>query len=282
MIPVRVISPYANALREVAATGHVHSVFRTSLNIDIAGRLVHVGGDGEPLSCLGMRVDGLAMPHLVACLRAGHVAVARGGALRLYSPNGVMELDLRAARVTSCSLAPCMERESALWGFARLSGLALARRVGLAFDEGARAVVSAMTDASSSREDEDRAIGYLVGRGRGLTPSGDDILLGYAAALRACGIESDIARRVVDAARRRTTDVSFAYLDAFSRGWSNPVYGQLARAIADRDDAAFERTVRIVGGIGHTSGWDGLLGFRWGLARAYADAPTLAARPLCA
>lgn len=282
MIPVRVMSPYAHVLACGGFAGHVHSAFASSLNIDIAGRLIHLGGDDSSLSCVGMHVPAARIRSLASAARVGNVAVARNGVLRLYFPNGVEVLDLRHAMTAPCTVAPCVDREGALWGVARLSGLAFARHCGLAFDSAGRMLVSALIDPSSPRADTDRAIGFLIGRGRGLTPSGDDMLLGFATALRAAGIEEDFGNRLVAAACRRTTDVSLAYFDAFAHGWSNPIYGQLACSIADRDVAGFERCVRAIGGIGHTSGWDGLFGLRLGFARACADASTLAARPLCA
>src|SRR3990172_9189073 len=59
------------------------------------------------------------------------------------------------------------------------------------------------------------AAGALVGRGPGFTPSGDDLLVGFSAALTATGhpLARPFARGVAERARGATTDVAWADLD---------------------------------------------------------------------
>ncbi len=267
MVSARSIAPYARFAQRDYRAGRVHSVFRTSFNVELGGRLVHVGGDDGLFSCTGLTVPAADMPGLLAGLRAGDMAVARDGQLRLYSIAGVAAIDLREAGVVPCSLPACVDAEGALWGFARLCGVAQRHLCGLVWDAEACDHLPALVEASLDGEAFARTVAFLIGRGVGLTPAGDDLLLGFATALRMSGAARELPERLARAARRRTTDVSVSYFDALAHGWVSPVYLDLAHAVAARDFAACERAVRAISGIGHTSGWDALAGVRLGFAR---------------
>lgn len=98
----------------------------------------------------------------------------------------------------------------------------------------------------------DAAFG-LAGRGSGLTPTGDDILMGVIYALWVWQPGVEWIRLICDTAVTRTTTLSAAFLQAAANGeatthWHNFVNGR-ARAIQN------------ILTIGHTSGADALSGF---------------------
>jgi hypothetical protein len=100
----------------------------------------------------------------------------------------------------------------------------------------------------------------LVGLGPGLTPSGDDLLAGWLAGLRAGPARARaLARRagpgVLAAARTRTGAISRAFLAAAAAGLA----GEPLRGFAMRPDAAAAAAVL---GWGATSGADLLAGYR--------------------
>ncbi|HTI35497.1 MAG TPA: DUF2877 domain-containing protein [Miltoncostaea sp.] len=108
-------------------------------------------------------------------------------------------------------------------------------------------------------DDPDR----LLGRGPGLTPSGDDALAGYLAlaahAHRAWGLPdpAPLARALAAQAPGRTTRVSAAMLAAAAAGRYAPVVGAACRAGAAELPAALAR----LAAVGATSGLDTLAGF---------------------
>ena len=59
------VSDYALGHLSQRATGTVHSVFSSSLNVELDGLLLHLGSSDAPLSCLGANVDAEEMPALV-------------------------------------------------------------------------------------------------------------------------------------------------------------------------------------------------------------------------
>ena len=93
------VSDYAWGHLPQHAMGTVHSVFSSSLNVELDGLLLHLGSSDAPLSCLGANVDAEEMPALVGSAVQGDRAVFRDGVLRIYSRARVSELELSAAPV---------------------------------------------------------------------------------------------------------------------------------------------------------------------------------------
>jgi len=104
-----------------------------------------------------------------------------------------------------------------------------------------------------------RAVHNLIGLGHGLTPSGDDFLIGALAMLDALGqtnIHAVLGRAVV-AAAGRTSPLSASFLRAAAAGHVGENLHTAVAAILSGDaDAAVAAAARI----GHTSGWDALAG----------------------
>ncbi|MDY2777747.1 MAG: DUF2877 domain-containing protein [Collinsella sp.] len=227
------------------------------------------------------------MADLLRVVRLGDRAVLRDGMLRIYSIAGVNELDLAAAPTRSLRI-PSRSRglEDGLdIEVARALGLIdLGSLVGLPMMESTtRALVdlarfSAVCHAAESLERIDparldaaergmvQATAYLLGRGLGLTPSGDDVLMGYGTALRylhGAGSDAPSARffdAVEELAPGKTTAVSEAYLEAMCDGRANEDYIELLAALESGRTSDLDRCVARILKIGHTSGADGLLG----------------------
>ncbi len=105
------------------------------------------------------------------------------------------------------------------------------------------------------------AVARLVGRGPGLTPSGDDALAGALLVAHALDAGSALAD-AVRARLRATTAVSAALLDAAAGGYAaRPVVTLVDAAVAGDADAV-RRALPGVLAIGHTSGADTVTGIR--------------------
>jgi hypothetical protein len=99
----------------------------------------------------------------------------------------------------------------------------------------------------------------LIGLGPGLTPSGDDFLIGALATLDALGqtnMRAALGETVV-ASAHRTSPLSASLLRAAAAGHMGENLHMMIAAIVTGDaDAAIATAARI----GHTSGWDALAG----------------------
>jgi hypothetical protein len=110
----------------------------------------------------------------------------------------------------------------------------------------------------------------LIGLGPGLTPSGDDYVLGVATACTLLGPRAHVARaamaRVIDDGADRTNDISHAALAHAARGRVRQSLVDLATALADGDRSTTAFRADRVLAIGATSGTDILAGLLAGLA----------------
>lgn len=103
---------------------------------------------------------------------------------------------------------------------------------------------------------------WLLGRGPGLTPSGDDILIGMLGALHRAALPARSAdaaaalHRLLDTSEP-TTDVSAAYLRDACRGRFAAPLRRVLLASTPAETVARLTTLRA---IGHTSGADTILG----------------------
>ena len=97
------------------------------------------------------------------------------------------------------------------------------------------------------------AAGRLAGLGSGLTPAGDDMLMGTLYAMWAWYPDRDLMRLIVDTAVPRTTTLSAAFLRAAGDGEATIHWHDLA----DGRTGALDRILAI----GATSGRDAWIGF---------------------
>jgi hypothetical protein len=123
------------------------------------------------------------------------------------------------------------------------------------------------------------AASKLAGLGGGVTPAGDDFMLGAIHALWAAGemdLVPDLGSAVVEAAAPRTNAISLAWLRAAARGEAGNEWHALFEAIlAGRP---IDEVARVLIRRGHTSGADALAGFV--AARRALVASEEARRPL--
>lgn len=108
----------------------------------------------------------------------------------------------------------------------------------------------------------------LLGRGGGLTPSGDDLVTGFflyhirygQAASEERRIVTEWLSKVTQLAYERTTTISANRLEAARRGWSEELFLKIIDALFDPaiilDGKSFERLINF----GHSSGVDTFMG----------------------
>lgn len=103
----------------------------------------------------------------------------------------------------------------------------------------------------------------LAGLGLGLTPSGDDILVGVLMALTVSSPPNagQLRATVLAAAAGRNPRISAAYLDAAAKGEANEAWHRLLDILPSGDSAVVSSAARTVMSMGETSGADMLAGF---------------------
>ena len=105
-----------------------------------------------------------------------------------------------------------------------------------------------------------RPVTYLAGLGFGLTPSGDDYLLGVMASLWLTK-NTNFIEEIGCLSSQKTTSLSGAYLMAASKGDFAECWHDLAQAVLYQDLKALRESISEFLQIGASSGRDALAGF---------------------
>ena len=253
--------------------GTVVSVHRAALNVRCSDRLVTCGLDELGALPNGITVAGPDDLRMVATAGGGDVVVDVSSAL-VWSPvlhpfaDAPSTQAVARAALAAASLAPA-------GGFGPLLR-SLDEEDGDLFRAAARPALRALLAAAQrgDRRAAEVAASSLVGLGVGLTPSGDDVLVGFTAALTVARdtLAGPIAR-VAAGAGLRTTLIARTYLDHAARGEYAERVHHLIAAVADGDEALVARGMSW----GATSGADLMLGILLGARAAWATGEVRAA-----
>jgi hypothetical protein len=281
------------AVPSVDFEASVHSAFRAAINLRPSGgsELLTLVTSSEADLPQGIRVEApkdfsFEIPH------TGGPATCRDGSLRLNS----LTIELRGAQRWKCDLPALMADvsdpvASTAWSLVwnalneqqNLSGSDLVAEELFQSGKSARTSVShkagaAMRDLVNAARQykliDPYAVNSLIGLGSGLTPSGDDLLVGYLAGLwstvqnksERAQFVSDLGKTIV-CLSRRTNDISRTYLYHAARGQVSSRLANLAKAICHGENPGrLLETAESAVQVGHTSGLDAVTGLLIGLA----------------
>ncbi len=104
----------------------------------------------------------------------------------------------------------------------------------------------------------------LAGLGQGLTPSGDDFMMGALHAawiLHPPKVATDLAQGVAESAAPLTTSLSAAWIRSAGRGEAGELWYQFFNALVAGDEIRIKESVEKILAVGETSGADALAGF---------------------
>lgn len=249
--------------------GKIHSLFNQSFNIGFEEDLVHVGRAGGQLSSFGMLLSYTEMDAILPNLAAGDLVKVQGTMLMLYATYGpVIQLDTARLQVVDLALRPVMLTPQRL----ALVREALEQaedeaQLGLALGEQDWQHLNALVREDVRSEAFQQAARYLVGRGKGLTPSGDDILLGFFLVLKLFGQESGLTGALLEFATQSTTSISVAYLKSLMTGYVSEYFLSFCQAAALEDLDGLRSAIEKIKTIGSTSGYDSLMGMSLGIRK---------------
>ena len=268
-----------------AFDGSVHSVFAHACNLASEHGLLTVCASGAGNGPTVLRLASGAPVDLRDHFEVGERFDAPDGALR----TGRIELDFRQASVWRPAAAtrtlPCARIEPRLRLTRRVVDERRARQSNV-LDTVARPVAGALGDACRTldREQALRQLDRLVGWGEGLTPAGDDFLVGLLAGLEV--LARGDARRLrfqraiggaVAARTHRTTPIAAHCLRLAAAGHhGEPLLALRDALVCAIDDGAVEPALRNALAVGATSGADTASGLLAGLF-AWLAPPSIAA-----
>ncbi len=195
-------------------------------------------------------VNGLTVGHWQIDLRPAHRWEAR-----LPFPGQPVQLTpLQAHILSACAAWPSTQGETPL-------AKNLYRRV----NQATLQLSQTLAESSSTLPPQKiphltAAVESLAGLGDGLTPAGDDYLVGLMAALWLEG-RAHWLPLIAASSAPRTTQLSAAFLWAAGRGDFSQPWHVLAQTLTAADAEAFSRAVQHLAAVGASSGRAGLAGF---------------------
>ena len=275
-------------------SGRVHSVYRQACNIETErGTLVTLLSQAPGNLPHGIRCVLPAPADFRTRCAAGQTVVADGVDLRIVQAGMTVHLSGAAAWhcvLAACVVDPCagqtmralLEVRSTLRNQAPASGFAPLllcddepdSALDQALQRRLRGALPILGEATRSLDSDGavQALGQLAGLGPGLTPSGDDFIVGYLAALWSrCSCQSALRSFLAAlggplqrfAARSNLISRQFL-LDAVASEFSESLT-DLVSALAVGDAGRALIGARRVVRIGHSSGADALTGLLFGL-----------------
>ena len=252
------------------STGKVHSKFKNGLNVLLGNSLIYIGCIGRPLSAFGLNIEEKKLNRLLDSARMGDIVVNKGERLFFYSVCETIIIDYKNAeqvdlRLPSIKCSSHGIKDTKLYNF--LVGIEFERLIGIYLDELTSGYIDLLLNSNKSNlKVNTDIVRFFTGRGKGLTPGGDDILIGFTLALKVFGkFDSWTTALEAGVTSDRTTMISLAYLSALLRGYASEHFIQLVKLVDDGDMNAIEETIKEVQSFGHTSGNDTLFGFFLGM-----------------
>lgn len=249
--------------------GMVHSKFRQGFHLLLAGQLVYIGCKNF-LAPFGIQIEQEMTETLLETLQTGDLAIYKEGRLLLYSRTKVYQLDCTRMQEKDLRIPHFYEYRKKIPHtaiYAYLKEIDFSTCIGVPWEERTIQYVRLIAETDKENFEKNLEIAaFFAGRGKGLTPGGDDFLLGCTLALRIYGVFPLWQRAVSQAvSEQTTTSISAAYRKALDAGYIHEGLWNMVQLLHAEDSEAAKESIRKVQDFGHTSGNDTLFGFFTGL-----------------
>ncbi|MBY7144193.1 DUF2877 domain-containing protein [Virgibacillus sp. NKC19-3] len=275
--------------------GITHSIFTNSFNLLFGDKIVHIGALENGIAPFGIGVDRFDVRQLIQQISLGQYVHWNRCDNRLFFFTSAMSLKLEQAQVSDNKLISSPFKLSILKTNAEYIVSFLERKAwqtGLAQSHEEKDILRDYLSSSSivysnqpiltnmknvvalvqgnGSMDTDSVFDYWVGRGRGLTPSGDDMIIGVCAILSNLGginksFLTQLEFYLLRKGKQRTTQIGYEYLLYATRNNFHSHIKQLSQQLLDLENSNFITALEKVAGFGHTSGTDTLLGMLLGI-----------------
>ncbi len=206
-------------------------------------------------------------------IQQGNKVKIQKQALTAYSTKGVQSVSWKEEELIDLDVKKMIISDEELTVLREvLSAEHLDEKIGLDLTEKTKDILHTMAFASEDElttSDYEEIAKFMIGRGKGLTPSGDDILVAYLSILK---LQKDLRAEELSSVLAKsdlsTTDVSKEYVIASMQGHVNSLVYDLYKDLQEKKDReTIKKDVRRVMMIGHTSGKDLSMGLLLGVQK---------------
>lgn len=253
-------------LNKFGRMGKIHSIFNNSFNIKVKDQLLHVGSYKKYISSFGMYIPKPEYMEMTRFVEKGNNVKLFSQGFLFYSYQGIREVQLTSKKVISLKISP-LNLDFYLLNYliSELEKRKLTNKIGLEMTKEFSKTIEYLE--SPGNVNWNKVLNFLIGRGKGLTPSGDDFLVAYLFVIklfelkRAEELTTALSNHVLS-----TTDVSKAYLLAAMKGYvSSPIYEFYLSLLNSNNRKKISNKLENILHIGHTSGKDMAFGILVGL-----------------
>lgn len=246
--------------------GKVHALFRSSFTITFNDQLIHIGSMQQPLSAYGLAIAEGGLKAILAVISQGAIVRLKEEVLLIYTNERLFQLPTAGYTSVNLNVNDLMvESVSPKWHLLKteLEKHNLLQAAAVIQNETDRRLIEELMQKEiDSTQEANRYITHFWGRGIGLTPSGDDFLIGYGM-MQAVFLKRhhwmDGLNDSLD--KKTTTDVSEHYYRSLLDGYISAPFLELIRiASSDGEPEQLAVIISTIKQFGHTSGLDTLLG----------------------
>ena len=174
-----IASDYLSPIQQFGGMGKIHSVFDRSFNIQVNEQLININNYRSYLAGFGMYLPEEQFRAIMPYVEPGNLVKIRSHSLTFYSTKGTIVLPLTDVAFVSLQVKDltftAAERNSLK---EILTQQNLVEKIGLPLEKRALEIFEVLRHPEP---DWQQVTAYLIGRGKGLTPSGDDLLVAYQA-----------------------------------------------------------------------------------------------------
>ncbi|QOT00086.1 DUF2877 domain-containing protein [Brevibacterium sp. JNUCC-42] len=282
-----VYSRSVRPLLQAGEPGYVHSVFQNGWNIRMGDGLIFIGSTKNGQLPFGIHLEDRQVPELISLIKKDETVVYDIGNSSLLFSSFCIKLDPQEAYLSSLGaktdrpesllrLLDAFAAELLIYSQPTGAGISVEHFIECFMEEShvscsdSERRVMHLMDAALTRNlsQIDEILRYWIGRGEGLTPSGDDMLAGMLAVDAVTGMFTDTFRLHLSELVEKealTTDISREYLKyALKRDFSSVVTGVLNALLQKDTDNLNERTKELLR-VGHSSGLDTAFGILIGM-----------------
>ena len=262
------ISSYIYPVDKFGHIGRVHSIFAHSLNIQVGLRLINISCFDNYLSCFGINISEKNLKSVIQSVTEKNIVKFLDNNIVFYTQDGIKRIDVKNFNIVELKIKPLnyFPEKGLKKTLEVLNNCKVDQRIGIPNNTLLKKFSDEMITLKNFNAEQ--IVTWLLGRGKGLTPSGDDILCGYIFVLllvdKANTYLSSLVKQIKNNLKL-TTDVSKAYLICATQGYVNSKVYQLYKSFKNHNFKDIDSELNSILEIGHTSGRDLSYGIKLGI-----------------
>ncbi len=270
-----VMSSYIPRIIARSRYGRIHSLFQNSFNIQFESDLVNVNQVDKQLSSFGINLPHDILKNMISTIRLDDIVVIRANRIAIYGLAGdIHVINTQELEMVDLRLQCIVKSKIHLITIINmLNGLICEGCKDLFRPDLEAEKIIKFLPSGEKPMNYFESLSRLVGRGEGLTPSGDDFLFGFFMIHSLFSQESALDDQFLDFVSHNTTDISIAFMKSLKEGFISEYFRSFCDAVTYKDKRGLISSVEKIMTIGHTSGCDALYGIIFGLESLIEEKP---------